>query len=197
MWWASHQGAGMVQLGKAQPRSRAVMALRMWGGKTREARPMSRIRPSPPSTTGMMSASQAILRTVEAVTGPVNSSVPVPCRVPVAGGRVRVGAVAECPEPVEQVTVVNGDHDLRAQPSRGGQVSGGEGDFAATDEAVEEPLRPGALVQGGSAARCSAVAGVSRAGPAAARTASGPACAVWPCGAFPVRGRCGGWWRCS
>ena len=28
----------MVQPGKAQPRSRAVMALRTWGGKTREAR---------------------------------------------------------------------------------------------------------------------------------------------------------------
>ena len=36
---------------------------------------MSRTRPCPPSTTGMMSASQAILRTVEAAIGPVNISV--------------------------------------------------------------------------------------------------------------------------
>ena len=77
MWWASHQGAGMVQPGKAQPRSRAMRALRRWGGKSRVARPMSRIRPWLPSRTGMMSASQAIFRMVEAVTGPVNSSEPV------------------------------------------------------------------------------------------------------------------------
>ena len=61
----------MVQLGKVQPWSRAVMALRMWGGKMRVARPMSRMRPSLPRRMGMMSASQAILRMVAGVTGPV------------------------------------------------------------------------------------------------------------------------------
>ena len=39
---------------------------------------MSRIRPCDPSRTGMMSASQAILRMVAAVTGPVKARVPVP-----------------------------------------------------------------------------------------------------------------------
>lgn len=63
--------AGMVQLGKAQPWSRALRALRMWGGKIRVVRPMSRMRPWLLRRTGMMSASQAILRMVEAVTGPV------------------------------------------------------------------------------------------------------------------------------
>ena len=147
MWWASHQGAGIVHWGKAQPWSRAVMALRICGGKTREARPMSRIRPCPPSTIGMMSASQAILRTVEAVTGSGEHQCP---GVGARGSGLRVGAA----EPFQQVTVVNGDHHLRAQPSRGGQVSGGESDFAATDEAVEEPLRPRALIQ---PLRCSRV----------------------------------------
>ena len=72
----------MVQPGKAQPWSRAVMALRMWGGKILVVRPMSRMRPSLPSRTGMMSASQAIFRMVAALTGPVNVNDPVPgiCR---------------------------------------------------------------------------------------------------------------------
>ena len=78
MWWASHHGAGIVQPGNAQPWSRAVMALRMWGGKILVVRPMSRIRPSLPSRTGMMSASQAIFRMVAALTGPVNVNDPVP-----------------------------------------------------------------------------------------------------------------------
>ncbi|MCY1238547.1 hypothetical protein D9M72_512890 [compost metagenome] len=67
----------MVQPGNAQPWSRAVMALRMWGGKILVVRPMSRTRPWLPRRTGMMSASQAILRTVAAVTGPVNVNEPV------------------------------------------------------------------------------------------------------------------------
>ncbi|KRE77527.1 hypothetical protein ASG71_14640 [Arthrobacter sp. Soil763] len=77
----------MVQPGKVQPWSRAVMALRMWGGKIRLVRPMSRIRPSVPSRIGMMSASQAILRMVAAVTGPVKARVPVPVNLsgPVPG----------------------------------------------------------------------------------------------------------------
>lgn len=78
MWWASHEGAGMVQPGKVQPWSRAVMALRMCGGKILVVRPMSRTRLWLPSRMGMMSGSQAILRTVEAVTGPVNVNYPVP-----------------------------------------------------------------------------------------------------------------------
>ena len=68
----------MVQPGNAQPWSRALMALRMWGGKIRVVRPMSRMRPWLPRRTGMMSASQAIFRTVEALTGPVNVNEPVP-----------------------------------------------------------------------------------------------------------------------
>jgi hypothetical protein len=48
----------------------------------RVVRPMSRMRPSLPRRMGMMSASQAILRMVEAVTGPVNANVPVPEPVP-------------------------------------------------------------------------------------------------------------------
>ena len=75
----------MVQLGKAQPWSRAVMALRMWGGKIRVVRPMSRIRPALPRRMGMMSASQAILRTVAGVTGPVNANDPAPGMLPGSG----------------------------------------------------------------------------------------------------------------
>ncbi|MDI2037371.1 hypothetical protein PJL15_04519 [Paenarthrobacter nitroguajacolicus] len=72
----------MVQSGKAQPPSRAVMALRMWGGKIRLVRPMLRIWESLPSTMGMMSASQAILRMVLGWMGPVNVAVPVLMRGP-------------------------------------------------------------------------------------------------------------------
>ncbi|MDI2037370.1 hypothetical protein PJL15_04518 [Paenarthrobacter nitroguajacolicus] len=72
----------MVQSGKAQPPSRAVMALRMWGGKIRLVRPMLRIWESVPSTMGMMSASQAILRMVLGWMGPVNVAVPVLMRGP-------------------------------------------------------------------------------------------------------------------
>ena len=68
----------MVQPGNAQPWSRAVMALRMCGGKILVVRPISRMRPSLPRTTGMMSASQAIFRMVAALTGPVNVNEPVP-----------------------------------------------------------------------------------------------------------------------
>ena len=156
MWWASHHGAGMVQPGKAQPWSRAVMALRMWGGKILVVRPMSRIRPSLPSTTGMMSASQAIFRTVAALTGPVNVNEPVPgipATLPgVLAGDPLAGAVAGSLargvfEPVQEVAVVDGDHDLRAEPSRGRECIRGQGYLAGADEPVEEPLRPGPPVQ--------------------------------------------------
>ena len=88
----------------------------------------------------MMSASQAILRTVEAVIGPVN------IRVPALEPGPRASA-SRSSEPFQQVAVVNGDHYLRAQSSRGGQVSGGKGCLAGSDKAVKEPLRPGALIQ--------------------------------------------------
>src|SRR6478672_4256458 len=39
-------------------------------------------------------------------------------------------------EPVEEVAVVDGDHDLGAESARGGQPAGSEGDFAAPDEPV-------------------------------------------------------------
>ena len=71
----------MVHCGNAQPWSRAMMALRMWGGKIREARPTSRIRPPALRTTGMMSASQAILRIVAGFTGPLNANRAVPSPV--------------------------------------------------------------------------------------------------------------------
>ena len=50
-------------------------------------------------------------------------------------------------EPGEQVPVVDGDHDLGAEPARGGQLARGEGEFAGADQAVEQPLRPGPQVQ--------------------------------------------------
>src|SRR5687767_4799950 len=81
MWWASHQGAGMVQLGKVQPWSRAVRARRWAGVKRRVLRPRSRISPLVPRRAGMMSASQAILRRVAAATGPVNTNAPAPVRI--------------------------------------------------------------------------------------------------------------------
>ncbi len=102
-----------------------------------------------------MSASQAIFRTMDAGTGPVNVNEPVP-GMPVAGrsrgrwpccgagARYRVGWF----EAVQQVAVVDGDHDLGLQPARRGQASGGEGRFAGADQAVEEPLRAGPQVQG-------------------------------------------------
>ena len=129
----------------------------------------------------MMSASQAIFRTVEAVTGPVNNNDPVccsgpgpqctgplrrpgvllgpGCRVRAAGRTCRTGRARRIrgagagraggvrAEPAEQVPVVDGDHDLGPEPARGGQLAGGEGEFAAADQAVEQLLRPGAQVQ--------------------------------------------------
>ena len=91
----------------------------------------------------MMSASQAIFRIVEAVTGPVNGSVPVP----VPGCPVFSEAPVVVLQPGEQVAVVDGGHDLRAEPAGGGQRSGCEGGLAGADQAVEQPLRPGAEVQ--------------------------------------------------
>ena len=199
----------MVQPGKAQPWSRAVMALRMWGGKIRVVRPMSRMRPSLPSRTGMMSASQAILRMVAAVTGPVKAGSrcllspragPPPWPLRRRGG-VRAG---------EEVVVVDGDHDLGPESAGGGQGAGGEGDFAGADEAVEELLRPGAPVQRrGPAApaprlrRARSPAPVPGAAAAAERHRAAVPLAP---ARVPVRGcvgapgagrRCGGWWRCS
>ena len=68
-----------------------------------------------------MSASQAIFRTVAAVTGPVNVNEPVPGMpvlwlVPEASV-----ACSRFSSRVEEVAVVDGDHDLRAEPARGGE----------------------------------------------------------------------------
>ncbi len=51
-------------------------------------------------------------------------------------------------EAVQEVAVVDGDHDLGLQPARRRQTSGGQGRFAGADQAVEEPLRAGPQVQG-------------------------------------------------
>ena len=51
-------------------------------------------------------------------------------------------------EPVQEVAVVDGDHDLRAESSRRGKSAGAQARFAGADQAVEEPLRPGPQVQG-------------------------------------------------
>src|SRR6185312_1131319 len=69
MWWASHQTAGIVQPGNAHPQSRTASALRIDGVKNRDARPRSRTSPREPSTTGIIDASHASLRTVLAETG--------------------------------------------------------------------------------------------------------------------------------
>ena len=52
-------------------------------------------------------------------------------------------------EPVQEVAVVDGDHDLGAESSRGGECVGGEGYLAGADEAVEELLGPGPPVEAG------------------------------------------------
>ncbi|MDQ0851435.1 hypothetical protein QFZ65_003373 [Arthrobacter sp. B3I9] len=84
-----------------------------------------------------MSASQAIFRAVEAVTGPVNSSVPVPSVLP-APASAPSGAA-----PGQEVAIADGDHDLGAESAGGGQGPRGEGNLAAADEAVEKLLRLG------------------------------------------------------
>ena len=111
-----------------------------------------------------MSASQAIFRTVEAVTGPVNSRLPVcsvvapgrkgPWPVPCASGLVpgRSRVAGDVSEAGEQVAVVDGDHDLRAESSGGGQGAGGEGDLGRR--------RRGR--RGVSAAACAGPGGTSR-----------------------------------
>ena len=146
----------------------------------------------------MMSASQAIFRAVEAVTGPVKSRFRcVPWLRSAGLPAVCCGAPAGrvVSEPGEQVAVVDGDHDLRAESSGGGQGAGGEGDFAGADEAVEEFLRARAQVQGGPAR------------PAAAWPTPGRRLRCRPrrplrrrrpgAGVLLACGRCGGWWRCS
>ena len=156
---------------------------------------MSRTWPSPPRTTGMMSASQAILRMVAAVTGPVNSSVPVPvwfrCRA-VRCWQWRLFGGSR-PEPGEQVPVIDGGHDLRAgarrrraalrwrgppctrRPGRRAASAAGSG---GPGTAARRPLRRGRAHQPG------------RAHPSAASDPSpGPACAVWPVAVpWPVSG---------
>ena len=104
-----------------------------------------------------MSASQAIFRTVEAVTGPVKSIFPV-CSVAAPGWKgcrwcrpgwcLQVAVAGDVSEPGEQVAVVDGDHDLGSEPSGGGKGAGGEDDFGGADEAVEAFLRLCAKVQG-------------------------------------------------
>ena len=121
-----------------------------------------------------MSASQAILRMVAGVTGPVKVNVPVPVAVPggrpVGGrsgwcagervvGRVRCGGgVAGAGggggfELVEEVLVADGDHDLGSEASGGREGGGGEGCFAGADEAVEVLLGPGAAFEVGIGGR--------------------------------------------
>ena len=69
MWWPSHQPGGRSQPGNTQPRSRRVSARRWAGVTARAARPTSMGSLRPPSTTGMMRASQASRRTVSAGDG--------------------------------------------------------------------------------------------------------------------------------
>src|SRR5699024_7986347 len=57
-WWASHHGAGIVQLGAAQPRSRVMSARRGSVVKSRVFCPISSTAPCEPSTAGINSASQ-------------------------------------------------------------------------------------------------------------------------------------------
>ena len=170
----------------------------------------------------MMSASQAILRTVEAVTGPVNVNEPVPGSLPgssgwgaglLACGPVRRGGSCRgcpgpgCPvavagslgggvfEPVQEVAVVDGDHDLGPESARGGEAAGGQGCLAGADEAVEEPLRPGPQVQGGI--RWPPVSSLSGCGPQCLAGAVIAPRRPRRCRRVPVVGGCGGWWRCS
>ena len=50
-------------------------------------------------------------------------------------------------EPLDEVPIVDGGHDLRPEPACGGKTSRGEGNLAGTDEAVQQPLRPGTKVE--------------------------------------------------
>ena len=117
----------------------------MWGGKILVVRPMSRTRLSLPSRTGMMSASQAILRMAVGCRGPWNVDAPVLSRGVAVVGVVVFDAV----EAFEQVLVVDGHHDLGAEAAVGRQFAGGQGHRAGADESVEEFLGAGAAVQGG------------------------------------------------
>ena len=144
-----------------------------------------------------------------------------------AGERQRSGALvagSRAAEPAEEVAVVDGGHDLGPESAGRGQPSGGEGGFAGADQAVEQPLRPGALVEQGSCsgryrpvaaptpALMAAAAETSAAPVPASRSAPAPAsvptaarhpaprprCCPLRC-PRPLRClvRCGGWWRCS
>ena len=62
-WCASHQAAGAEQPGKVQPRSRSQSAL-TWAGWKSRCPPQSSTLLGPPSTAGMIWASQARRRTV-------------------------------------------------------------------------------------------------------------------------------------
>ena len=146
----------------------------------------------------MMSASQAIFRTVEALTGPVKSRFPV-CSVVAPGlegtayGALHVPVRPVVSEPGEEVAVVDGDHDLRAESSGGGQRAGGEGDFAGADEAVEEFLRARTQVQ-----RDVHVRPPSPRRRRPALPVRGVRCApVAACRPGALGAGCGGWWRCS
>ena len=77
-WWASVHAAGALQPGKVQCRSRAHRFLSWAQVNSRFSRPWFRISPEFPTTTEMMAASQASLRTVSGAIG-----VPV-ARVPAA-----------------------------------------------------------------------------------------------------------------
>ena len=93
----------------------------------------------------------------------------------------------------EEVAVVDGDHDLRAESSGCGEGAGGEGDFAGADEAVEAFLRLRAEVQRDFNVSIAAVGPVGLSAPSAV--------GVRAAGGFRRHlsrwGWCGGWWRCS
>ena len=64
-----------------------------------------------------------------------------------AAGAVAGSLVGGVFEPVQEVAVVDGDHDLRTEPSRDGECIRGQGYLAGADEPVQELLRPGPPVQ--------------------------------------------------
>lgn len=70
MWWDSHQAAGKVHPGIAQPPSRATSARRWAAENSRFPTATSSTSESVPSTTGMISALQSIRRSIDAPAGP-------------------------------------------------------------------------------------------------------------------------------
>ena len=66
---------------------------------------------------------------------------------------------ARTAEPAEEVPVVDGGHDLGPESAGGGKSSRGEGGLAGTDQAVEQPLRPGTLIKSFGCARVSSNGG--------------------------------------